>query len=353
MKKYLFSLALAAFMMTACQQNTQKSSQTQTDEAVITQQDKDLLAQAQMFFKPLPTEAPNPENPVTEAKVALGKHLYFDNRLSKDGTQSCNTCHNLATYGVDNLPTSPGDNGVPGTRNSPTTFNAALRTAQFWDGRNKDVEEQAGGPVLNPAEMGMASEKDVVARLKQVPMYQNMFKEAFPDDADPITYANMRKAIGAFERTLITPSPFDEYLGGNINALNPHERQGLKTFIDQGCIACHTGPLLGGNMMQKFGLFGDYHALIHAKTDDYGKFEETKNEADKAMFFVPGLRNVANTAPYFHNGGVSDLKESIKIMGKLQLSKELTDEQVNEMADFLSTLSGDIPDEVKQAPAVN
>lgn len=353
MKKLLFTLVIAVFIMTACQQNAQKTTEKTSDEVGITQQDKDLLAQAQLFFKPLPTEAPNPENPITEVKVQLGKQLYFDNRLSKDGTQSCNTCHNLATAGVDNLPTSPGDNGIPGTRNSPTTFNAAFRTAQFWDGRNKDVEEQAGGPVLNPAEMGMASEQDVVARLEEVPMYQKMFAEAFPEDANPITYTNMRKAIGAFERTLITPSRFDEYLGGNIIALNPPERQGLKTFIDQGCIACHTGPLLGGNMMQKFGLFGDYHEVINAQHDDYGKFEETKNELDKGMFFVPGLRNVEKTAPYFHNGGVADLKESIKIMGKLQLSKDLTDEQVDEMASFFTALSGDIPEEVKQAPVAN
>lgn len=351
MKKYLFSLAMAALLLTACQQSTQKTSQQTTQEEVITQQDKDLLAQAQLFFKPLPTEASNPENPVTEVKVQLGKHLYFDNRLSKDGTQSCNTCHNLATAGVDNLPTSPGDNGIPGTRNSPTTFNSALRTAQFWDGRNKDVEEQAGGPVLNPAEMGMASEKDVVARLEKVPGYQKMFAEAFPEESNPITYVNMRKAIGAFERTLITPSLFDNYLKGDIAALNTNERQGLKTFIDQGCIACHTGPLLGGNMMQKFGLFGDYHALINAKLDDQGKFEETKNEADKGMFFVPGLRNVVKTAPYFHNGGVADLNEAIKIMGKLQLSKDLSEQQVADLSVFFSTLSGDIPEEVKKVPA--
>ncbi len=346
MKNYLLVLTLFATLLTACQQKAQKTN----DEVVITQQDKDLLALAQALFKPLPDEAPNPDNLVTEAKIKLGKQLYFETRLSKDGNQSCNTCHNLATFGVDNLPTSPGDNGIPGTRNSPTTFNSAIRTAQFWDGRNKDVEEQAGGPVLNPAEMGMPSEKVVVERLTAVPQYVSMFSEAFPEETDPVTYANMRKAIGAFERTLLTPTRFDAYLSGDINAMSVQERQGLQTFVNQGCVACHTGSLLGGNMMQKFGLFGDYHDFVDAKIPDYGKYEETKAEVDKGMFHVPGLRNVEKTGPYFHNGGVADIKESIKIMGKLQLGKDITDEQAEEMTAFFATLTGDIPEEVKVAP---
>ncbi len=346
MKKLIFIAVIAGFLMTSCQQNSPKKE----TEKAVTQDQKELLARAQMFFQPLPTEAPNPENLLSEAKVKLGKQLYFDTRLSKNGTQSCNTCHDLSNYGVDNLPTSPGDNGTLGTRNSPTVFNSALRTAQFWDGRNKDVEEQAGGPVLNPIEMGMHSEAEVESRLVEVPGYVSLFAEAFPEDQNPINYVNMRKAIGAFERTLITPSRFDSYLNGDAHALTNQEQNGLKLFIDQGCIACHMGPLLGGNMMQKMGLFGDYHEVIKAKLDDHGKFEETKVETDKGMFFVPGLRNVEKTAPYFHNGGIADIKESIKIMGRLQLGKEFTDEQINDMAQFFVALTGNIPDEVKQAP---
>jgi len=350
MKKLLLLLIMAAIIMSACQQNAQKSSQKKSDATVVKQQDKDLLSQAQIFFKPLPAKAENPENIITDNKVVLGKHLYFDTRLSKEGNQSCNSCHNLDTYGVDNLPTSPGDNGIPGTRNSPTTFNAALRTAQFWDGRNKDVEEQAGGPVLNPAEMGMPSEELVVKRLSSVPMYKKMFAEAFPNDKTPITYANMRNAIGAFERTLITPTKFDKFLNGDAMALNAQEKNGLKLFIDQGCIACHTGPLLGGTMLQKFGLYGDYTEYVHPTVADAGKFNETKNEADKDMFFVPGLRNVEKTYPYFHNGGVENLNEAIQIMGKLQLNKELNQQQVADIGAFFRTLTGDIPAEVKKAP---
>lgn len=350
MKKLLLSLTLAAIILSACQQNAQKSSQKESDATVVTQQDKDLLSQAQIFFKPLPAKAENPENKITDDKVILGKYLYFDKRLSKDGNQSCNTCHNLNTYGVDNLSTSPGDNGIPGTRNSPTTFNAALRTAQFWDGRNKDVEEQAGGPVLNPAEMGMPSEEVVVQRLSSVPEYLEMFTKAFPEETNPISYANMRNAIGAFERTLITPTNFDKFLSGDAMALNTQEKHGLKLFIDQGCIACHTGPLLGGTMLQKFGLYGDYTEYVHPTVADAGKFNETKNEADKDMFFVPGLRNVEKTYPYFHNGGVENLDEAIQIMGKLQLNKELDQQQVADISAFFGTLTGDIPAEVKRAP---
>jgi cytochrome c peroxidase len=349
MKKLILILA-GIVLLASCTQNTSKTNDNSKQKAEVTQAEKDLLAKAQMFFKPLPEEAPNIDNPVTAEKVILGKQLYFDTRLSKDGTQSCNTCHNLSTFGVDNLATSPGDNGVPGTRNSPTTFNAAHRSAQFWDGRNKDVEEQAGGPVMNPAEMGMPSEDVVVERLEAIPGYATMFAAAFPEDENAISFLNMQKAIGAFERTLITPSRFDDYLAGDVHALNAEEQAGMAQFMDNGCIACHSGPLLGGTMLQKVGVFGDYHEVMNAQTVDHGKYEETKVETDKGMFYTPGLRNVEKTAPYFHNGGVSDLGESIRIMAKIQLNKELTDEQVNTMVAFFSSLTGDIPDDVKKAP---
>lgn len=299
----------------------------------------------------LPTEAPNPENTLTEAKVKLGKILYYDNRLSKDGNQSCNTCHNIATYGVDNLPTSPGDNGIPGTRNSPTVFNSALKGAQFWDGRNKDVEEQAGGPILNPAEMAIPNEQFLIDRLKKVEMYQNLFTEAYPGEDDLFTYKNIRHAIAAFERTLLTPSKFDKYLANDVDALSKQEKEGLKTFIDQGCIACHTGSLLGGNMLQKFALFGDYWELTESEKIDYGKFEETKVESDKFMFYVPTLRNIEKTAPYFHDGSVADLGESIKIMGKTELNKDLSEEQVANIVIFMKSLTANVSSDAAAMPA--
>lgn len=351
MKKYLILLALPALFLFGCAGNQQKNEKS-TQAKVVPQAEKDLLSKAKLFFKVLPMEAVNPENPLTEAKVKLGKILYYDNRLSKDETQSCNTCHNLATYGVDNLPTSPGDNGIPGTRNSPTVLNAAFKTAQFWDGRNKDVEEQAGGPILNPAEMAIPHEQFLLDRLKKTELYPPLFALAFPGEKDPLTYKNVRFAIAAFERTLITPSKFDDYLSDNIDALNEQEKQGLKTFMDVGCIACHTGSVLGGTLLQKFPLFGEYSDYIPEGIVDYGKFEETKNEADKFMFFVPLLRNVAETGPYLHDGSIVDLGESIRIMGKAQLNKDLTEEQVIDMVAFMETLTGEVDAEWQIVPEV-
>ena len=351
MKKISTILLLPAFIFFGCASNQEKK-ETSEKTVVVSQVEKDLLIKAQIFFKVLPSEAVNQENKLTEAKIKLGKVLYYDNRLSKDQTQSCNTCHNLATYGVDNLPTSPGDNGIPGTRNSPTVLNAAFKGAQFWDGRNKDVEEQAGGPVLNPAEMAIPNEEFLIDRLKEVEFYQPLFTNAYPKDKDPFTYKNIRHAMAAFERTLITPSAFDEYLTNNINALSNKEKKGLKTFIDQGCIACHTGILLGGNMLQKFALFGDYWKLTGSEKIDYGKFEETKVETDKFMFYVPTLRNVEKTGPYFHDGSVADLSNSIKIMAKTELNKDLTDEQTSDILAFLKSLTGDVPVSATAIPTV-
>ena len=348
MKKLsLFAVALILFFA-ACSGgngNDEQKTEEKTNPA------NELLSKAQNYFKVLPKTAENPDNKITDEKVKLGKILYYDKRLSLHETQSCNTCHNLATYGVDNNPTSDGDNGKPGTRNSPTTLNAALQFVQFWDGREPDVEAQAGGPVLNPAEMAMPSEDAVIERLAAIDMYQQLFKAAFPDEENPITYENMKKAIGAFERTLLTPTRFDEYLAGKTDALSEAEQKGLQTFIEVGCTACHIGENLGGTMYQKFGLFGDYAELTKSKTIDNGRFDVTQKESDKFMFKVPILRNIEKTGPYFHDGSVADLGEAVKIMGKLQLNKDLSDEQVNDMVTFLKALTADIPEDWQTEPA--
>ncbi len=306
-----------------------------------------LDEKARNFFGALPDVAENPNNPLTEEKVVLGKTLYFDKILSKDNTQSCNTCHNLDTYGVDNNSFSAGNDGGLGGRNSPTTLNAALHMAQFWDGREPDVEAQAGGPVLNPVEMAMASEEDVVERLENSDLYIDLFEEAFPLDETPISYENMKLAIGAFERKLITPAPFDAYMKGNSTALNEEEKEGLNTFIEAGCTTCHMGPLLGGSMYQKFGLHADYWEHTKSAKKDEGKFEVTGNEADKYVFKVPSLRNITKTAPYFHDGSVASLEEAIAIMSVTQVGKELTPEEAKSIAVFLETLTGEVPAELK------
>lgn len=286
------------------------------------------------------------------AKSKLGYVLYYDNRLSKDGTQSCNSCHNLSTFGVDLLPTSPGDLGKHGDRNSPTVLNAALHQTQFWDGRAKDIEEQAGMPILNPVEMNIPSEAFLISRLKGIDLYTKLFAEAYPMDKDPITYKNLRDAIGAFERELITPSRFDKYVKGDKSALTIDEKKGMLTFIEVGCTTCHAGALLGGDMFQKFGVYQPYHKFTASEKLDYGMYALSKDSNQLFMFKVPSLRNIAETKPYFHDGSVSDLATAVKIMGHTQLDIELSETEIYKIVAFLHSLTGDISNpEYKKVPA--
>lgn len=348
MKKIIYAFLFSIAALVAC--NNQNNQTEQATAPVINPSDKELLERAQALFQPVGTIADCDHNKVTAEKVALGKMLYHDTRLSKTGNNSCNSCHNLATFGVDNLPTSKGDAGGFGNRNSPTVFNAALHSFQFWDGRAKDVEEQAGGPILNPVEMAIPSKEFLIAKLKGVKEYQALFKAAFPEDKDPLSYNNVQNAIAAFERTLVTPSPFDNYLKGDVNALTPEQRDGLKQFIDIGCIQCHTGVALGGAMFQKFGVYADYRTACNSKVNDTGKMMVSKQESDKDMFKVPSLRNVAKTHPYFHDGSIGDLTQAVKVMGKLQLNKDLSDAQLGSIVTFLNSLTADIPDDAKKIP---
>ena len=350
MKQTFLAFIMLAFLFTSCQ-NAEENTGNETVDS-LKQMDQNLLVKAQKLFKVLPEVFEKEGNPITEAKVKLGKMLYFDTRLSKDKTQSCNTCHDLATFGVDNLPTSPGDNGGLGTRNSPTVFNAAIHASQFWDGREPDVEAQAGGPVLNPVEMAMPDEASVLKRLSGVEGYVALFAEAFPDEKKPLTYENIKNAIGAFERTVMTTDNFDEYLNGKVAALSKQERKGLDTYITVGCATCHAGPALGGDLLMKFGLHTEYAPLTGSKVVDNGKMEETKNEADKFIFKSQSLRNIEKTQPYFHDGSVTDLKEAIQIMAKTELGKTLSDEELNDIHAFLLTLTGDISNEKKAVPVL-
>lgn len=348
MKNAFILLFLLLMLYVACNNQPKQTAKTETTD--VSQSEKDLMIQAQGIFKSLPATAESELNPITPDKVKLGKLLYFDTRLSKTGNNSCNSCHNLATFGVDNLPTSKGDAGKFGDRNSPTVLNAALHTSQFWDGRAKDIEEQAGGPILNPVEMAIPSKEFLIRKLKAIPSYTELFKAAYPTEKDPLTYTNIQNSIGAFERTLVTPSPFDDYLKGDHNALTDDQKEGLKTFITVGCIACHSGVALGGSSFQKFGVFGDYRTYTKSKTNDEGRKKITKQEADKDFFKVPSLRNVEKTHPFFHDGSISDLKQAVAIMGKAELNKELTDAEVNAIVSFLNSLTGTLPEDVKTAP---
>jgi cytochrome c peroxidase len=347
MKRIIYLMLIMLPILWGCSQGGQKNAATSTDNAGTKDE---LMTKANGMFKVLPAIAENPENPITDEKVKLGHTLYFDTRLSMDNKISCNSCHNLDTYGVDNLPTSPGDKGDFGNRNSPTVLNAALHMAQFWDGRAKDVEEQAGGPILNSVEMAMPDSKVVIERISAIPGYKEMFVAAFPDDPDPIKYENVQKAIGAFERELMTPSKFDAYLGGDVHALTAEEKQGLETYMNAGCTACHSGSVLGGTMYQKFGLFGNYWDYTKSTAHDEGRYDVTKNDADMFVFKVPSLRNVDMTYPYFHDGSVKELPDAVKIIAKTQLNKDLSDEEVNQIVTFLKTLRGTVPENLKQKP---
>lgn len=287
-------------------------------------------------FSPLPAVV-EPTDAAGKAKIALGKKLYFDTRLSKDNDISCNSCHNVKTFGVDNEPTSPGHKGQRGGRNSPSSFNAALHVAQFWDGRAETVEKQALGPILNPGEMAMPSEQTVLDRLKGDKAIVTDFAAAFPNEKTPLTYANVGNAIGAYERTLITPSRFDDYLKGNSSALTEKEKKGGALFVQSGCIACHNGPTVGGLMYQKLGLVKPY------PTKDEGRAAITKQESDKYVFKVPSLRNVEKTGPYFHDGSIRTLDQAVSIMAEHQLGKQLSKEQVDDIVAFLGSLTASNP----------
>lgn len=296
------------------------------------------------MFQPLIEVADNPENPVTDKKVDLGRMLYYDTRLSKNRTVSCNSCHDLASFGDDGLKTSKGINDQFGGRSAPTVYNAAIHIAQFWDGRAKNVEEQAIGPVTNPLEMGMPDPDYVLKVLKSIPGYVEAFKTAFPDQEEPLTYGNVGNAIGAFERKLLTPSPFDDFLKGDDTTLNDAEKHGLNLFITSGCTVCHSGMGVGGHLYQKLGLVKEW------PTRDLGRYEATKVETDKYFFKVPSLRNITETAPYLHDGSVETLPEIVSKMAEYQLGRVLPDEDVNAIVTFLGALKGRIDEDFIRQP---
>lgn len=311
-------------------------------------------------WQALPTKAPEPSsNPVTPAKVELGKMLYHEVRISSNGSLSCNSCHNVMGAGDDNRAGSIGVKNQVGGRGAPTVYNSAFASVQFWDGRAASLEEQAKGPVTNPAEMGMKSWDEVVDRLKQMPEYVKAFTTAFGDNS--VTADNAAKAIASYERTLITPNgPFDRYVKGDKTALTEQQVRGMTAFAETGCVSCHSGPAFNGPSLpegtgfyQKFPMFEN--GMFEAKyrfTDDEGRFGVTKNQADKHLYKVPTLRNVALTAPYFHNGKVQTLDEAVRVMAKLQLNKDLEDGTVADLVAFLNSLTGEFPKiEMPRLPA--
>lgn len=272
-------------------------------------------------------------NPITNAKVELGKQLFFEPRISKSGIISCNTCHNLGMGGVDGVPAAIGHMWTPNPHhlNSPTVYNAVFFDAQFWDGRDPHLEKQAQGPILAGPEMA-ATKEHVVNTVNSMPEYVRSFKAAYGKDVK-IDYETITATIGNFERTLVTPAPYDAYLNGKEDAMTAEQKEGLKTFIDKGCATCHTGIALGGSM-QAFGITGEY------KYKDVGDFKGDANGLVKA----PTLRNITETAPYYHNGTIWTLKEAIVEMGRIQLGTEITDKEAASIEAFFKALRGKKPD---------
>ncbi|WP_017850921.1 cytochrome-c peroxidase [Leptospira interrogans serovar Szwajizak] len=307
---------------------------------------KKLIDDSKKIFGTVPDKMPGGEADTPEL-IQLGEKLYFEKRLSANDTQSCNSCHNVVGKGagVDNLPTSPGAFGKNGVRNSPTVLNAGFHIAQFWDGRAKDLKEQAKGPILNPVEMAMPSASEVEKKIGQIPEYQELFAKAYPDlltkensntltRTRKVTYDNITGAIAAFERTLKTQDRFDDFQKGNHRILSAEEQEGLEKFITTGCITCHVGPLLGGNSFRKLGQVNPYE-----NSSDKGRQDLTKNSSDAFVFKVPSLRNVAITGPYFHDGKITTLEEAVKKMAHLQLGKDLSDSDTKLIVTFLKTLT--------------
>ncbi len=290
------------------------------------------------LFAPLPPQLGARDLPLNDARTALGRSLFYETALSESHDMSCNSCHALDSWGVDGRMVSLGHDGSAGKRNAPTVYNAAGQLAQFWDGRAKDVEAQALGPILNPVEMGMPDSAAVLAYLRASRNYVVSFRAAFPGEKQPVTMGNLGRAIGAFERRLVTPSRWDNFLNGDSTALTAEERAGLRIFLDAGCQACHSGSYLGGNSYMKAGVAKKWFSQA-----DSGRYEVTKDPKDVLFFKVPTLRNIAKTGPYFNDGSVASLDEAVRLMAHHQLGRDLAPVDVKSIVTWLGSLTGELP----------
>ena len=314
--------------------------------------DATLLEQAKTLFKPLPQALGTDELPTTPGRVTLGRMLFFDPRWTLEGNISCATCHQPALYGTDALAKSIGVEHRTHVRNAPTVLNAGLNFIQHWWGDRKSLEDQAEQALVGRFSSGLSDHAAVTARIEAIEGYAPLFSQAFPGEARPITSANIGKAIGAYERTLLTPAPFDAYLRGDTSVLSSMARAGLRRFITRGCASCHNGPGVGGQMFQKFGIVEEYWKATGSTEVDQGRFGFTKDPVDLYVFKVPSLRNVAMTPPYFHDGSVATLGEAVKVMGRVQLGVTLEDAEIGEIVTFLGTLTGALPENFVAAPAL-
>jgi cytochrome c peroxidase len=311
-----------------------------------------LLKQAQALFKPLPPGMGTPDLPTATARVALGRMLFFDPRWTLEGNVSCATCHQPALSGTDALAKSIGVQHRTHPRHAPTVLNAGLNFVQHWWGDRRDLEEQVEKALSGVFSSGHPDAGAATARIEAIAGYAPAFRQAFPGEARPLRAANVATAISAYERTLLTPSPFDAYLRGNVRALSPIARRGLQRFISRGCASCHNGIGVGGQMFEKFGVVEEYWKATGSPDIDKGRFGFTKVPAHLYVFKVPSLRNVAMTPPYFHDGSVVTLDEAVKVMGRVQLGVTLPDTEIAEIVAFLGTLTGPLPASFATAPTL-
>jgi len=338
---YRYTLLILAIIITFYSCDTKPTSQ---EKKLDPKMEKVILNFAKSYFTPLPELNMNNFDPQRKKMIEIGKKLFYDKNLSGDRTVNCASCHEIGKYGVDNLPVSPGDKNQFGTRNTPTVLNAHLQYAQFWSAHARTVEEQCVGPIFGDFEMDMPDTTELLKRLNNDDYYTANFPKAFPKSDTAITIKTVKYAIGAFERTLITPAPIDDYLKGDTDAISTKAKLGIKAFVDNGCIPCHSSSLIGGEMAQKFSLYGYYWDYTDSKHIDKGRFDQTQDPSDKFVFKVPQLRNIEKTGPYFHDGSVESLKDVITIMGKAETNITLEDEDVDNILEFFKTLTGKLPE---------
>lgn len=313
--------------------------------------DKELIKLAKGLLGSIPAKE-MPVDKLTHEQIELGRKLFFDYRLSKDGSTACVRCHQPQYFSTDRLPQSRGFNHNKGARNAQSILNLKYQKIVHWRGDRESLEDQALRAFTVALSLGNTSEEEALKRLEAAD-YAPLFSKAFPKDKTPLTLQNAASALGTYQRSLSTPSSFDRFLEGDIRALSTQARQGLREFINVGCTSCHNGPAIGGNILQKFGVFHDYWTLTKSQNPDKGRFDVTKKEADLYIFKVPSLRNVAQTAPYFHDGSVQNLETAIRWMAKLQLDKELNESQVTSIKAFLESLTGELPKHFREAPSMS
>jgi cytochrome c peroxidase len=326
------------FFIFSCGENEKK------ENSLPEKQDIAILKMAKSYFSPLPHFDLNKVSESEKNKIELGKKLFYDTSLSGSGNVNCALCHSFNSYGTVNASVMPGDKGNISTRNPPTLLNSLLQYAFGWDAKYKTLEDQIGGMLLSKTEMGNADSISLIKKLISDKNYAELFDRAFPESKNSLSFLNVEIAVAYFIRSLITRSKFDNYLEGDLQALNTDEKLGIKSFVDNGCVPCHSTSIIGGSMPQKFALFGYYWDFTDSKNIDKGRYLITKKSQDEFVFKVSQLRNIAKTQPYFHDGSIQSLEEAVRIMGMSESNLSLEDKEVKNITAFLLSLTGKVPE---------